>query len=162
MPQSRVIPTSSLGLTRFPPCLHWPCTLQFMLFYWKEKLIYLLLGSKTLITDCLCKKHFYSISTKEFSSVLYRQLQTNKLPSLKKSESKYYLLYYNMLLLLSSLFTKTDGRHNREHFNIAICLLGTSYQVSRCHFDGKLEFPTRYIKPEAAIRLPYLPHVFFP
>jgi len=60
------------------------------------------------------------------------------------------------------LFTRPDGRHNREYFNIAICLLGTSYQVSCCHFDGKLEFPTRYIKPEAADGLPYLPPRLLP
>lgn len=67
-----------------------------------------------------------------------------------------------MLLLLSSLFTRPDDRHNREYFNIAICLLGTSHQVSLCHFDGKLELPTRSVKPEAADRLSYLPQYLPP
>lgn len=88
--------------------------------------------------------------------------QKNPIPLPQKSSSKYYLLCYNMLLLPSSLFAKPDGRHNREHFNIAICLPGTSYQVSRCHFDGKLEFPTRSIKPEAANSLPRLPRCLPP
>lgn len=67
-----------------------------------------------------------------------------------------------MLLLLSSLFTRPDDRHNREYFNIAICLLGTPHQVSCCHFDGKLELPTRYVKPEAADRLSCLPQYLLP